>query len=67
MRVKYIATYLENCIHALVFHAISCITCSSASRCLRDSGSPVADLAVQSVLATSVELVQAETVFFFEN
>ena len=62
MCVKHIATYLEKCIHALMLHAITCITCSSASRCLRDFrfssgrfGSPV--------LATSVELVQAETEF----
>ena len=51
----------ENCIVAtLIFHAISCITCSLASQCLRDfklsSGSFGSPL-----LATSVEFVQAET------
>ena len=47
-------------LHTLIFHAITCITCSSARWCLRDfrsssgsSGSPV--------LATSVELVQVDT------
>ena len=60
MCVKHIATYLEKWIHALIFHAITCITCSSASRCLRDFRSSSSSYG-SPVLSTSVELVQAET------
>ena len=41
----------------------SCITCSSASWCLRDFRSSSGSFD-SPVLATSVELVQAETEFF---
>ena len=61
-RQIYSYIYISRKLHTLIFHAITCITCSSASRCLRDFrfsngrfGSPV--------LVTSVELVQAETEF----
>ena len=63
MCIKY--SYRSRKLHTLMFHAITCITCSSASQFLRDFGfssgrfgSPVLGL-----LATSVELVQAETEF----
>ena len=62
MHVKYIATYLENCIATLIFHAITYITCSSASRCLRNFRSSSGSFG-SPVLGTSVELVQAETEF----
>ena len=72
MHVKY----SHRKMHKHIFHTITCIICSSASRCLRDLdgsfvavavGDPVAVLAVYTVLATFVELVQAATDFFFEN
>ena len=51
MCVKY--SYISRKLHALIFHAITCITCSSASRCLRDFrssggsfGSPVLVISV---------------------
>ena len=66
MHVKY----SHRKMHKRIFHGITCIICSSANRCLRDLdgsfvavavGDPVAVLAIYAVLATSVELVQAET------
>ena len=47
-------------LHTLIFHAIICITRSSASRCLRDFRLSSGSFG-SSVLATSVELVQAKT------
>ena len=51
-------------LHTLVLHAIICITCSSASQCLRDFR-PTSDSFDSQVLATSVELVQTETELSF--
>ena len=56
MHVKYSYTKL----HKLIIHALTCITCSSASQCLRDFRSSSGSFG-SVVLATSVELVQAET------
>ena len=56
MRVKY--SYRK--LHTLIFHAITCITCSSASRCLRDFMSSSGSFG-SPVLATTVKLIQAET------
>ena len=56
MHVKY--SYRK--LHTLIFHGISCITCSSASQCLRDFRSSSGSFG-SLVLATSVQLVQAET------
>ena len=56
MRVKY--SYWK--LHTLIFHAITCITSSSASWCLRDFRSSCGSFG-SPVLAPSVELIQAET------
>ena len=58
MHIKY--SYRSRKLHTLIFHAITCITCSSASRCLRDFRSPSGSFG-SPMLATFVELVQAET------
>ena len=60
MHFKY--SYRCRKLHSLIFHAITCIihACSSASRCLRDFRSSSGSFG-SPVLATSVELVQAET------
>ena len=62
MHVRQI--YISRKLHTLIFHAITCITitCSSASRCLRDFRSSSGNFGSQ-VLVKSVELVQAETEF----
>ena len=57
-----IYSYISRKLHTLMFHAITCITCSSASQFLRNfrfSSGRFGSI----VLATSVELVQAETEF----
>ena len=56
MRIKY--SYRK--LHTFTFHAITCITCSSASRCLRDFRSSSGSFG-SPVLVPCVELVQAET------
>ena len=56
MRIKY--SYRK--LHTFIFHAITCITCNSASRCLRDSRSSSGSFG-SPVLATFVILVQVET------
>ena len=56
MHIKY--SYRK--LHILIFHAITFITCSSASWCQRDFKSS-SDSFGSPALATSVELVQAET------
>ena len=58
MHIKY--SYRSRKLHTLIFHAITCITCSLASRCLRDFRSSSGSFG-SAVLATSVELLQAET------
>ena len=58
MRIKY--SYRSRKLHTLIFHAITCITCSSSSRCLRDFKSSSGSFG-SPVLSTSVELVQVET------
>ena len=58
MCIKY--SYRSRKLYALIFHAITYITCKSASRCLRDFRSSSGSFG-SPVLATSVELVQAET------
>ena len=58
MRVKY--SYRSRKLYRLIFHVITCIICSSASRCLRDFRSSSSSFG-SPLLATSVELVQAET------
>ena len=58
MCVKY--SYKSRKLHTLIIHAITCITCNSASWCLRDFRSSSCSFG-SPVLATSVELVQAET------
>ena len=57
MHVKYIATYLENCIATLIFHAITCITSNSVNRRLRDFRSSIGSFD-SLVLATSAEPIQ---------
>ena len=47
-------------LHTLLFHAITYITCSLASWCLRDFRSSSGSFG-SPVLVTTVELVQAET------
>ena len=47
-------------LYTLIFHAKNYITSSSASQCLRELGSFSGSFG-SPVLATSVELVQAET------
>ena len=56
MYIKY--SYRK--LHTLIFHAKTCITCSSASCCLRDIRSSSGSFG-SPVLASYVELVQAET------
>ena len=56
MRVNY--SYRK--LYILIFHAITCIICSSANRCLKDFRSSSGSFG-SPVLATSVELVQVET------
>ena len=56
MSVKY--SYRK--LLTLILHAITCIICSSASRYLRDFRSSIGSFG-SPVLATSVELIQAET------
>ena len=56
MRIKY--SYRK--LHTLLFHAISCITCSSASQCLQHFKSSSGSFGSR-VLTTAVELVQKET------
>ena len=56
MCVKY--SYRK--LHTIIFHAMTRITCSSAGLCLRDLRSSSGSFG-SPVLATSVELVQAET------
>ena len=58
MCVKY--SYKSRKLHTLIFHAITCITCSSASRYQRDFRSSSGSFG-SPVLVTSVELVQADT------
>ena len=58
MRVKY--SYRSTKLHTLIFNAITCITCSLASRCLMDFRSSSGSFS-SPVLATSVELIQVET------
>ena len=48
-------------LHTLIFHAIICITCSSVSQCLRNFRSFNGNFG-SPVLATSMKLVQVETV-----
>ena len=57
MRIKY--SYRFTKLHTLIFHAITCIICNSASQCLRDFRSS-SDSSGSPVLLTSVELVQEE-------
>ena len=59
MSIKY--SYKK--LHTLLFNPITCITCSSAGRCLRDFRSSTGSFG-NPVLVTSVELVQAETELF---
>ena len=47
-------------LHTLIFHAITFITCSSATRCMMDFRSS-SDNFGNAVLVTSVELIQMET------
>ena len=56
MLVKY--SYRK--LHTVIFHAITCITCSSAGQCLRGFRSSSGNFG-SPVLVTSVKLVQAET------
>ena len=60
MHVKY--SYRK--LHALIFHAITCITCSSASQCLRNFRSSSGSFG-SPMLAVSVKLVQSETELSF--
>ena len=52
--------YSYRVLHTLIFQAITCVTCSSASRCLRHFRSSSGNFG-SPVLATSVELIQVET------
>ena len=69
MHVCQIYSYISRKLHTLMFHAITCITCSSASQFLKDFGFSSGKFGSPELglLLTSVELVQEETVFFFEN
>ena len=49
-------------LHTLIFHAITFITCSSASWCMTDFRSS-SDSFGSAVLATSVDFIQTETEF----
>ena len=62
MHARQVYSYISRKLYTLIFHAITCIACSSASRCLRDFRSSSGSFG-SPVLATSVELVQAETEF----
>ena len=60
MHVHQIYSYISRKLHTFIFHVTTCITCSSAGRCLRDFRSSSGGFG-NPVLVTSVELVQAET------
>ena len=62
MHARQIYSYISRKLHTLMFHAITCITCSSAYWCLRDFRFSIGRFD-SPVLVTSVELVQEETEF----
>ena len=62
MHARQIYSYRSRKLHTLIFHAITCIACSSASRCLRNFRSSSGSFG-SPVLVTSVELIQVETEF----
>ena len=50
---------IQKTVYTYIFHAITCITCSSTSQCLIDFRSFSGSFG-SPLLATSVELIQAE-------
>ena len=56
MHIKY--SYRK--LHTLILHAITCNTCSSASKCLTDLRSSSGSFG-NPMLAISVKLIQVET------